>query len=199
MANPIPFFLNSDVGEFGTLMGHFSKATPQVLSLTNSRDCLCVVQGPDAYISPNWYATKNETGEVVPPWNYAMVQAYGAPRIVDDPDWLLANVVSLTNMMEVSQTKPWTVLDAPDDFVQHQLKGIIGIEILMTRLEGKWKVSQNRSEEDRASVCAALETYTADSERMRLLVQNRGPACKRERRNQWRKTTKRYIVILHGT
>lgn len=147
-ADLVPFLIRED----GFLIAHIARANPQAKYLAAVSECLVVFQGPQAYITPAWYAAKQETGRVVPTWNYAVVQAYGKPRVIDDTEWIRAQVEALTNSQESPRSEPWEVSDAPDDYVQSQLRGIVGIEIEVTRLEGKWKVSQNRSVEDRITV-----------------------------------------------
>ena len=113
-------------------------------------------QGPQAYVSPGWYASKAEHGRVVPTWNFLMVQVRGVPRVIDEPDWLAAQVAQLTDRLEAERPDPWSVADAPAPFVAAQLRGIVGLELPMTALAGKWKASQNRSAADRAGVAHGL-------------------------------------------
>jgi len=135
-------------------------------------EALAVFQGPRAYITPSWYRTKLETGKVVPTYNYAVVHARGPLRIVDDPAWLRALVERLTRMHESSRPQPWQVSDAPEEFVASQLHAIVGIEIAVTRLVGKWKVSQNRPAVDRAGVADGLRgSAGADAAAMARLVE----------------------------
>lgn len=166
MANPIPFLVRADEGPFGTLHAHLARANPQWAELEAGADCLVVFQGPQAYVTPSWYASKREHGRVVPTWNYATVHAWGRAIPHDDPAWLHAQVEALTRLRETPREKPWAVDDAPAPFVASQLKGIVGIEIPIARIEGKWKVSQNRPEADRAGVVAGYreggETALAD-------------------------------------
>ena len=118
---------------------------------------LVIFQGVDTYVTPSWYATKRETGKVVPTWNYAMVQARGRARVTDDRDWLAAQVDQLTRIHEKGrQPSEWQVTDAPAPFVEAQIKGIVGLEIEIDELAGKWKVSQNRPAADRAGVVSGL-------------------------------------------
>lgn len=171
VANPIPFLLDPDRGENGTLVAHMARANPQWREADGAREALVVFQDADSYITPAWYETKRETGKVVPTWNYATVHAYGPLRAIDDPAWLRNQVTRLTEGHEASRQMPWAVSDAPDDFVAMQLRAIVGIEIPIARMEGKWKVSQNRSEADRAGVVEGLrETGDDTSRRMADLV-----------------------------
>jgi transcriptional regulator len=118
---------------------------------------MVVFQGPQAYVTPGWYATKAETGKVVPTWNYAIVQVRGSARIIEDPAWLRTQIGALTRENENSRSQPWAVDDAPPEFVAAQLKGIIGIEIDIETIDGKWKVSQNRPLADRQGVADGLD------------------------------------------
>ena len=140
----------------GTLRGHLARANPQWNESLAGTDALVIFQGPSAYITPNWYATKNETGKVVPTYNYAVVHAHGPLVTFEDPERLEANVRALTDYHEAPFADPWRVDQAPADFIRAQLKGIVGVEIPIARLEGKWKVSQNRVPEDREGVVAGL-------------------------------------------
>jgi transcriptional regulator len=141
-------------GAHGTLRGHVARANP--LWRHAGMPALAVFTGPDAYVSPGWYPSKREHGKVVPTWNYTMVQARGPLRVHDDAPWLRALVGRLTERHEAAQAQPWSVDDAPDDFVQQMLRAIVGIEIELVSLMGKWKVSQNRSAADRAGVAQGL-------------------------------------------
>ena len=154
-ATPLPFFLEASEGEYGTLYGHLARANNQWKQQPQS-EALAIFTGPDAYISPTWYATKAETHKVVPTWNYGIVHAYGPVEFFDDPQRLLDVVTHLTNIHEGKRAEPWKVTDAPADFIQGQLRGIVGIRIPITRLEGKLKMSQNRTEADRDGVVQGL-------------------------------------------
>lgn len=155
LANGVPFIFDAARGPFGTLQAHMAKANRQWKTL-NGQQVLVIFQGPQNYISPSYYETKRETGKVVPTWNYIMVQARGQALVHDDAQWLARQIEVLTNQHESSRERPWTVNDAPHDYMQSQLKGIVGIEIEITALEGKWKVSQNRPEADRRGVAEGL-------------------------------------------
>jgi transcriptional regulator len=126
---------------------------------------LAVFHGPQAYVSPNWYPSKREHGKVVPTWNYTMVQARGTLRAVDDAPWVQALVTQLTDRHESTQAAAWAVSDAPDDYIQQMLRAIVGIEIELTSLVGKWKVTQNRSLADRLGVAAGLSDTPDDNAR----------------------------------
>ncbi len=163
LANPIPFRLvNTDLG-MGTLQAHMARANPQWRALAAGAEVLIVFQGADHYVTPSWYETKRETGKVVPTWNYAIVQVRGTVRVIEDSQWLRAQVNRLTDGHESRRMIPWAVDDAPDDFITAQLKGIIGIEVPITAIEGKWKVSQNRNEADRRGVAEGLEAEGSEA------------------------------------
>ena len=175
VANPIPFVLDAAASPLGTLKAHLSRANGQWQDFDPTVEALVVFQGPETYITPSWYAAKREHGKVVPTWNYAIVQAYGRMRVIDDSEWLLRQITAMTDVQENARPEPWTVSDAPAPFVAAQLKGIVGIEIEITRIEGKWKVSQNRSEADRQGVAEGLRLAEDDASRhMADLVDARG-------------------------
>lgn len=176
-ANPIPFVLDESASPLGTLKAHLSRANAQWRDFDPSQEALVVFQGVEAYITPSWYEAKREHHKVVPTWNYVMVQAYGRMRLMDDPEWLRRQIDALTAAHEAAQPEPWAVTDAPADFVAAQLKGIVGVEIEITRIEGKWKVSQNRSEANRRGVSAGLRLSQDDaSQQMADLVDAWGVA-----------------------
>jgi len=176
-ANHIPFEIDSDPAPFGTLRGHVARANPVWRELSRGADALAIFQGPATYVSPSWYPTKQEGGKVVPTWNYAVVHAYGPLRAVDDPAWLRAFVERLTNRHESGRTAPWHVTDAPADYVDKMVTAIVGIELPVIRLVGKWKTSQNRVARDRAGVVAGLEQDGGDAARaMAALVRETGGA-----------------------
>ena len=153
-ADLIPLEYDAGAGPYGSLRGHVARANP--LWRHAGAVALAVFHGPQAYVSPGWYPSKAEHGKVVPTWNYTMVQARGVLRAVDDALWLRALVGRLTDRQEAPQAAPWTVGDAPDEFVAQMLRAIVGIELELTSLVGKWKTSQNRSDADRQGVAAAL-------------------------------------------
>lgn len=157
-ADLIPMMLYADEGPngLGLLRAHVARANPLWRTLEASPSCLVVFQGPEAYISPSWYETKRTTHKVVPTWNYTMVQARGNAHVVDDAAWLRRQLDDLTLSQEGGLPAPWKPSDAPADFLAATMKGIIGIEIPIDSLLGKWKVSQNRSAEDQRGVVAGL-------------------------------------------
>ena len=155
----------------GTLHGHISRANHQWRDFSPDIEALAIFAGPQHYITPNWYPEKQETAKVVPTWNYAVVHAYGHLKIIEDPVWLHAHLQALTNRHEATSSEPWHVTDAPQDYIASQIKGIVGIEIPIRRLEGKWKVSQNKSDATRLAVERGLEERnTPESLAMRDLV-----------------------------
>ncbi|TIN19885.1 MAG: FMN-binding negative transcriptional regulator [Mesorhizobium sp.] len=154
-ATPLPLLLNESEGEHGTIYGHVAKANPQWRAPVLG-DGLAIFMGPEAYVTPAWYQTKQETGKVVPTWNYLAVHAYGPIDFFEDADRLLEIVTRLTNLHEGGRPSPWSVSDAPPDFIQAQLKGIVGFRMPITRLQGKRKMSQNRNAADRAGVATGL-------------------------------------------
>ena len=155
-ANHIPLLLDPTAGPYGTLRGHLARANPQWSDFSVETPALVMFTGPDAYISPNWYPSKQEHGKVVPTWNYVAVHAYGTLEIHQDPEWLRGLVTQLTETNEAQFASPWAVSDAPADFIDGMLKAIVGVEIRIDRLEGKWKQSQNRSAADREGAAAGL-------------------------------------------
>ncbi|WP_295952346.1 FMN-binding negative transcriptional regulator [Rhodoferax sp.] len=172
LVNHIPFLLDADRGPHGTLVGHVARANPVWRALTAAATVV-VFQGPEAYISPSWYPGKPVHGKVVPTWNYAVVHAHGTARVFDDRTQLLALVTRLTALHEAPQAQPWQVADAPADYIDTMLGAIVGIEIPVQRWVGKWKVSQNRTLEDRLGVVAGLQTRgMAETDAMAALVQS---------------------------
>jgi transcriptional regulator len=156
VASPLPLIVDPADGPYGTLHGHLSRANPQWRSADPAIEALAIFMGADAYITPSSYQTKRETGKVVPTWNYITIHAYGTPRFSEDPAELLDAVTRLTGRHEAQRAQPWAVTDAPADFVQAHLKGIIAFRMPITRLQGKWKMSQNRNAADREGVVTGL-------------------------------------------
>src|SRR5712671_2504786 len=141
----------------GMIECHLSRANPHWKDLATGNEALMIFQGPDAYITPNWYPSKAETQKVVPTWNYAVVHAYGRPAVMQDKDWLRRHVGELTKQQEASEAKPWEVSDAPESYIDVMLRGIVGFRFEIARLEGKWKMSQNREMRDRAGTAQGLD------------------------------------------
>lgn len=154
-ANHVPFEVDASRGEFGTLVGHVARANPTWKAARTLPD-LVTFQGPQSYITPSWYPGKHEHGKAVPTWNYAVVHVHGVPTFIEDREWLLAHVNQLTNRHESPQALPWAVSDAPDDYIDKMLGAIVGVEIRIDRISGKWKMSQNRPVPDQMGVVAGL-------------------------------------------
>jgi transcriptional regulator len=155
-ANHIPMLIDAAPAPFGTLRGHVARANPVWREFDAKTQVLAVFQGPHGYVTPSWYPSKRDTGKVVPTWNYAVVHASGPLIVHDDAEWLRGLVTRLTESQESTRAQPWLVTDAPADYVDTMLKAIVGVEIQLTRLQGKWKMSQNRIERDRIGVIDAL-------------------------------------------
>ena len=174
VVNHIPFILDSTRGPLGTLLGHVARANTVWKGLPGQVESVVVFHGPQAYITPSWYLTKQEHGKVVPTWNYAVVHAHGMPRVIDEPEWLRQHVVELTGLHEAGRETPWRVSDAPSNYIDTLLRAIVGIEIPIANLIGKWKTSQNRSVPDRLGVIAGLSERTdTESQQMARLVRER--------------------------
>ncbi len=162
-ANHVPFELDPDPAPFGTLRCHVARANPVWREHSADTDALVMFQGTHTYVSPSWYPSKAEHGKVVPTWNYVVVHARGPLRVIDDRSWLRQLIERLTDHHEAGRSDRWKVSDAPSDFVDTMVNAIVGIEIPVRELTGKWKVSQNRSAEDRAGVVARLTRQPSDS------------------------------------
>ncbi|ATE62034.1 FMN-binding negative transcriptional regulator [Thauera sinica] len=160
MANLVPFSLCGGGGH-GILRAHLARKNEQLDALREGAEALVIFQGPACYVTPSWYPSKAEHGKVVPTWNYAMVQVRGEPRVIDDAAWLRAQVERLTGDLENGRGHPWKVSDAPGDFIAAQLKGIVGVEIPIRSMQGKWKLSQNRLPADRQGVIDGLRAECA--------------------------------------
>ena len=174
VVNHIPFLVDAARGAHGTLVGHVARANPVWHQLGSS---VAVFQGPQAYVSPSWYPSKHAHGKAVPTWNYAVVHAHGTPRAIESRDERRQIVTRLTRAHEDGQAAPWQVSDAPPDFIDQVLKAIVGIEIPIERLVGKWKVSQNRPLADRLGTAAGLRQHgDAQSLAMAELVSPSGSA-----------------------
>ena len=157
-ASHLPFLLEPGPGPLGRLVGHVARANPQWSATPDGSPALVILLGPDAYVTPSWYATKRETGRVVPTWNYLAIHAHGTVRFFHEQERLLDVVTRLTDRYEEARPHPWKVSDAPPDYLDAMLKGIVGVELAITRLEGKWKASQNRNEVDRRGVEEGLRS-----------------------------------------
>lgn len=174
-ANHLPLLIDPEPLPYGTLRGHVTRANP-VWQQAGSQEVLAIFQGPQAYVTPSWYPSKRETGQVVPTWNYAVVHAHGPLVVHDDREWLRGLVTRLTDHQEAGLPQPWRVADAPADYLERMLAAIVGIEIPLTRLSGKWKTSQNRSAADRAGVAEGLVLKgDAQAQAMAELVAGKRP------------------------
>jgi transcriptional regulator len=165
-ANHIPFEFDPEPGPFGTLRAHVARNNPAWRDFSSDVEAMAIFQGAQAYISPSWYATKKDDERVVPTYNYMVVHAYGGLRVVDDPVWLRALLERLTNRYEARNPQPWKVDDAPADYIEKLLPSIVGIEIPIARLIGKWKVSQNQPAVNRAGVEQGLRSEGGDNAAM---------------------------------
>ncbi len=171
---PLGFVETAD-GGLGSLRGHVAKANPIWRNGATASEVLAVFQGPQTYVTPSWYQSKKEHGKVVPTWNYAIVQARGTLKFSTDAEWLQQHVAELTTRHEAAREAPWQVSDAPAEFIDRQIKGIVGIEIEIAELKGKWKVSQNREAADRLGVAEGLRQEAgADAHAMADLVSRAG-------------------------
>jgi len=171
IVNHVPFILDSSRGELGVLMGHVARANRVWQVFSKTVHSVVVFQGAESYITPSWYPSKHAHGQAVPTWNYAVVHAHGLPVVIEDKTWLLNHVNQLTDVHEADQALPWKVSDAPPDYIERMCSAIVGIEIPIAKLVGKWKVSQNRSESDKLGVVAGLLARdNAQSKEMAALV-----------------------------
>jgi transcriptional regulator len=170
-ANLIPMSLYNE-GEKGTLRCHLARGNTQLESLRNAKEVLLVFTGSHGYVTPEVYPSKKTHGKAVPTWNYSMVQVRGKPNVIDDTKWVLRQIKDLTEQMEQDRPQPWAVSDAPEEYIQSQLKLIVGVEIVITQIDGKFKVSQNQSDENRQGV----ETFFRDicDNEMTDFISNRG-------------------------
>lgn len=171
VADEIPFLIDPTAGPQGHLHAHLARANPVCRDNSDGRKVLVLFRGPQAYVSPAWYPGKAEHGRVVPTWNYVSVQVSGTLRLIDDEAWIRAQVDQLTTQQEAGRSAPWRVDDAPEDFIAQQLRAIVGVEIVIESLTGKWKTSQNRSAADRLGVAAGLAAEDdPQAQRMARLV-----------------------------
>lgn len=164
-ATHLPLLLDRTEGSHGTLRGHVARANPHHRLPLAMPEALVIFSGPNAYVSPEWYPSKAETGKVVPTWNYIAVHAYGHLRFIDDETFLRKHVDALTTRHESQRAAPWSIRDAPADYIAQQLRAIVGLEVSITRLEGRWKMSQNRSATDIDGVVQGLRGSPVPSDR----------------------------------
>jgi transcriptional regulator len=163
-ASHLPLLLDPEPAPLGTVLGHLARANPQWQRVKPEIEALAIFLGPDAYITPSWYETKRQTGKVVPTWNYLAIHAYGTLSFFDDADELRAHVSKMTDTHEASRGAPWAVTDAPADFVDGMLKAIVGFRLRIRRLEGKWKMSQNRPRQDVPGVIDGLSREPGEAQ-----------------------------------
>ncbi|ALG69508.1 FMN-binding negative transcriptional regulator [Beggiatoa leptomitoformis] len=156
-ANHIPLMLLSEPPPLGCLQGHIARANPLLQQLLDNPEVLVIFQGAQSYISPSWHPSKQEKHQVVPTWNYTAVHAYGCVRVKDDSQWLKNHLAAMTTQHETAFPNPWKLADAPLEYLAKMLNAIVGIEIHLTKLQGKWKVSQNRTPEDQQGVIEGLQ------------------------------------------
>ncbi len=175
-ANHLPLLIDPLPSPQGTLRGHVARANPLWRQVQKAEaEALAVFQGPQVYVTPSWYPEKRASGKVVPTWNYAVVHARGPLIIHDDRDWLRDLVSRLTDQQEAGRAQPWGIADAPADYIERMLGAIVGIEIPISRIEGKWKVSQNRADADRAGVVDGLaQSADPQAQAMAALVSEFG-------------------------
>jgi transcriptional regulator len=179
LATHIPFVLDRSRGNQGVLQGHVARANPHHRTVRSSDEALVIFTGPDAYVTPSWYPSKAEHGKVVPTWNYVAVHAYGIVRFIDDPAFLRPHLEALTERSEGGRAEPWRVDDAPADFIAQMEKAIVGVEIEISRLEGKWKMSQNRPATDIDGVIHGLgSSDDAVARRVSEIVAERRPPAR---------------------
>ncbi|MCX7148886.1 MAG: FMN-binding negative transcriptional regulator [Rhodocyclales bacterium] len=174
-ANHLPLHLAAETGPFGALQGHVARAN-SLWQQSADTAVLVIFHGPQAYVTPSWYETKREHGKAVPTWNYVVVHAHGRMRVYDDPAWLSQQLETLVTRHEAGFAEPWQIDDAPPDYIDKMLAAVVGIEITVTDLKGKWKISQNQPPANRAGVVAGLrQQETADALQMAELVAGIGP------------------------
>ena len=173
-ADHVPLILETATDGNAVLHGHVARANPMWRTLRADVEALAIFHGPEAYITPSWYPTKHEHGKAVPTWNYAVVHARGLLRVIHDADWLRTQVGALTQTQESAFAEPWAVSDAPADYIEKMLAAIVGIELKLTSLEGKWKSSQNQPEGNRSGVVQGLQALGTDDARQmaQLIIRN---------------------------
>lgn len=173
LADPLPFLVDADEQGQVVLRAHLARANPHWQVLQAGQECLVVFQGAEGYISPGWYETKRQTGKAVPTWDYAAVQMWGIPRVTQEASWLRQQLIGLTAQHEGQRPEPWQIDDAPAGYIAANMKAIIGIEIRVTRREGKWKMSQNRTAADIDGAIAGLRAGDALQQRLADEVERR--------------------------
>ncbi len=162
-ASHIPMLLDPEPAPYGTILGHLARANPQWKRVKPGVETLAIFLGPNTYITPSWYPTKQESGKVVPTWNYLAIHAYGTLSFFDDAEELRAHVTRMTETHEAPRAAPWAVSDAPKEFVDGMVRAIVGFKLPITKLEGKWKMSQNRPAQDVSGVLAGLKAEPGEA------------------------------------
>ena len=181
IASHVPIELDPEPAPWGTIRCHFTRPNPHARSVADGQELLVIFQGPQGYVTPSWYPTKRETGKVVPTWNYVAIHAYGTATTFDEVDRLRAHLAALTDRFEAGAAVPWKIDDAPADFIDGLCRAIVGIEIPLTRIEGKWKLSQNRPLHDRRGVANGLRARGDEASlRMAQLVEAASGAAEGE-------------------
>ncbi|WP_106476039.1 FMN-binding negative transcriptional regulator [Phytohalomonas tamaricis] len=168
-ADHLPLMFDPNEGEHGVLRGHIARANPLWKNLSTGVSVMALFHGPQAYVTPSWYPAKREHGRVVPTWNYMVVHVHGRLRFIDDPAWLRRRLAELSDRFEKPRQKPWHLDDAPENFIEGMCRAVIGVEIKITRLEGKRKASQHKPEDERREIHAGLRDYGYNSEDATLL------------------------------
>ena len=176
IASHIPIVLHESASGFGVLRGHLARGNSQWRDCDPSVEALAIFTGPQHFISASWYPGTTIHGKEVPTWNYVAVHAYGSLRTIEDPNWLLDHLKTLVDENERIVETPWSVSDAPPEYISNQMRGIVGLEIEVSRVEGKWKASQNRNDEDAAGVVSGLRSLNSPASGvMSELVHERRP------------------------
>ncbi len=178
LVSHLPLLLDRSIGEQGALIGHLALANPQARALANGQDAYAIFLGPNAYVTPSWYESKREHGNVVPTWDYIAVHVRGTMRVVDDPVDLHALVARLTDHHEASRSEPWEIGDAPAEYIAGQLRAIVGFHLAITQIDGKWKLGQGKADADLAGVadglaCEANSDAVAIAEAIREVSKSR--------------------------
>jgi transcriptional regulator len=175
-ATHVPVVLHENIGANGALRCHFARANRQWETIQSSPTILAIMQGPEHYISPDWYPSKRDHGMVVPTWNYVAVHVRGKAKLFESPDELQHHLRALTDQNEITRETPWSIDDAPKSYIDALTRAVVGIEIEISAIEGKWKISQNRPEPDRKGVVAGLDSVGSPSsiEMKRLIEERRG-------------------------
>lgn len=174
VADHIPLVMHSELSDKGILRGHISRANPIAEKRDETIDVLVMFSGPHHYITPSWYPSKAEHEKVVPTWNYIVVHARGKVKFITDPQWMLAHLTELTDRNEKERKTPWKVSDAPIEFIKRQFRGIVGIEIEITQLQGTWKVSQNKTKVDHQGVIEGLNSDSSEGAKMMSVCVEQG-------------------------